>query len=501
MPSKLRIKFTSRTSGGKTATEVFEKKVGASAARTPMKKIGLSAWNSDKAAGSGRYPKLDAMLKAERKNAVAELDKRLDYIFKKPLHYIEEEVGTAKVQVVGKTAAAQKKALCLIYAAYFQRLVSRTPIDEDYDYTGKDGYKRRHKKDGDVIRDDWVLIVNGSRIKATDFPPSHFESFNDRGAIEDIAKRIEAVVGKGRLLHSFEVENKNWKYQLLEEGLYGSDGPVSEGPGGLPHGVVNGHSAQAKNGFKAVTDRELKSVADRSKSFVRSYLARTKFRKDGGAAAAESVGDRMRRKTVYSEPDLKAMDKVIRFYESVEDDAMLERFLFKVEDEFDDERGQSGTSSALWNKVLNRRRQKAFYARQASKRAQETGKASVDTLQKIDRIENRIQMAKREKEALKEAREEKWLRERTLMREKTLERMRLARQFASGNPLPNRSPAAVKLTPVQKPSGVKTGTETRKAVVLKKKPDAPKPSAPNVTLRKKKPSGVRLRPVVLHKKK
>ena len=169
-----------------------------------------------------------------------------------------------------------------IYAVFFQRVVSRTPLDEKYTYTRinpKTGEEEtiRHIPDKIQCRYDWYLTDGNIEIRAKDFPASYFRTVNDKNAIEGIKIKMKEVFAKNlnkknadaivRRIESLEVFNNNPHFAVLEYGgghNWGMNGVIKKGAGNkYEHGVENNHSVQAPAGMKRISEMELKSMSDK----------------------------------------------------------------------------------------------------------------------------------------------------------------------------------------------------------------------------------------------
>lgn len=167
-------------------------------------------------------------------------------------------------------------------AVYFQRLISRTPRDENYTYLDKDGHKRSHKDDGDYIQDYWTAKYwNYEGITAKYLRENcgcNFETFNNPKEIETIYQEFRnrffgAAGSRGRAnkesgkttLKSVRFfcdypndKQHELRYHLLEYGGYTGDGIIKRGDK-YYHGVASGHSIQAPAGMTAMTEAEYNS--------------------------------------------------------------------------------------------------------------------------------------------------------------------------------------------------------------------------------------------------
>lgn len=218
---------------------------------------------------------------------------------------------------------------CIMMAAYFQILVSNTPVDEDYVFleerlssykrktdrglvrtdrktgavepkgqTQLSTYiaKRKHTADKVSVRGDWVLNFRGKTFKAYDSEPEKgsldvspdvyfgeelFDRGVDTGSIMRIAEMIMDATGRelsGRKLAELEAErldptkcvtNVNPRWQILETGGY-TRNPSTKSPRkgsryGLEHGTRAGFTYQAPKGFVRLTNALWSSLAETGK--------------------------------------------------------------------------------------------------------------------------------------------------------------------------------------------------------------------------------------------
>lgn len=166
-------------------------------------------------------------------------------------------------------------------AIYFQRLIARTPRDENYSYRDNKGNIHYHKDDEDYIQDYWTAKYwNYEGITAKylrDNCGCKFDVVNNQKEIKTIYNEFRnrffgAEGSKGRAnkeagkttIKSIRIfcdypkdKEHELRYHLLEYGGYIGDGIIKSGE--RYHGVVNGHSIQAPNGMTAMTDAEFKS--------------------------------------------------------------------------------------------------------------------------------------------------------------------------------------------------------------------------------------------------
>lgn len=195
---------------------------------------------------------------------------------------VERTVMDITGKMVASAGLAASERVLWLGAIYFQRLISRTPRDEDYSYLDERGNIHYHKDDEDYIQDYWTARYwNYQGITAQYLRDScgcTFETFNNQEEIEVIYKEFRARFfgaegSRGRAnkesgkttLKSLRFycdypkdKVHELRYHLLEYGGYKGDGIIKNGAERY-HGVVNGHSVQAPKGMTALTNAEFMS--------------------------------------------------------------------------------------------------------------------------------------------------------------------------------------------------------------------------------------------------
>lgn len=169
------------------------------------------------------------------------------------------------------------RSLFQIASIVFQRIVSRTPLDEEYKYetVDKDGNvkERYHEPDNSSVRYDWKMIVKGENEKiftCSEFiakNPDFGMEFNDKNDINLILTTLlnsdlkprTIKNNKGELIPDFDIQfdNQNEHFKTIEYGRY-RKGPTEPKPGkNYLHGVTEDHfTYQAPKGFYAITMKE-----------------------------------------------------------------------------------------------------------------------------------------------------------------------------------------------------------------------------------------------------
>lgn len=222
---------------------------------------------------------------------------------------------------------------CIMMAAYFQILVSNTPIDEDYEYQAEEisTYKKKtdrmkegritqiktsiktkhHAADKVSVRGDWVLTFRGKTFKAFDSEPEkgsvqvspdsyfseeYFDKGVDTGSMMKMAEAIMDATGKDfdeKRLEELEKErldptqcvtNINPRWQVLETGGYNRN-PATLSPRkgtkyGLEHGTKNGFTYQAPHGFIRLTNALWSELSETGKwaDIVQAFVSGKQYK-------------------------------------------------------------------------------------------------------------------------------------------------------------------------------------------------------------------------------
>lgn len=190
------------------------------------------------------------------------------------------------------------RSLFQIAAIIFQRIISRTPMDEDYSYEvvndkGEE-ITRNHQADDSVVRYDWTMMVHGETVKifsCRDFvakDPNFGMTFNNRKDINLILDELlksnlkpqYITTSKGEIVPDFQIsfDNPNPHFRTIEFGMYKKESTgVKEGKN-YPHGVNEDHfTYQAPKGFYAITMKEYEAFiatheADRWRTLSQKML-------------------------------------------------------------------------------------------------------------------------------------------------------------------------------------------------------------------------------------
>ena len=177
-------------------------------------------------------------------------------------------------EALSSSAVICRKRIIKIAAILFDRVCSRTPIDEDYKFiiTKNDkSYEFTHHADKNFCRFDWHIKIGTRTFTSYELwrsKNSLFEKYNDSSDIDYIYEYFYANAGNAKIedLANIELYNNNDHFDVLEFGRYEvSSSPVKNGRK-YEHGVKNHHSVQAPNGMMRLTLAELDRIADSSAS-------------------------------------------------------------------------------------------------------------------------------------------------------------------------------------------------------------------------------------------
>lgn len=190
---------------------------------------------------------------------------------------IEEDILdlTGKM-IVTKGIEASLRYLKLM-AIFFQRVVSRTPFDEDYvkGFSSRNDKPIVHYADDDYIRDYWTISYGKNKPITAKYLIDNcgctFVKFNDQNEIDIIYKELQRFLGKqgsllrtgGRTIHGVHLENTHpdkKRYAMLEYGMYSkNDSRIKKDSDNLrPHGLRGAYSIQAPAGMYRITEAEMK---------------------------------------------------------------------------------------------------------------------------------------------------------------------------------------------------------------------------------------------------
>lgn len=200
-------------------------------------------------------------------------------------------VGLSVKETLGKSAVLTKKRIIKLAAVFFDRVCSRTPMDENYkgtlikevtDKTTGEKTSREisieHHADKDFCRMDWEIQIGPRKITSFELWRSNnslFEKYNNSKDIDYIADYFEYNF-KGvdlRYFDTLQIENMNDHFATLEYGRYKKAETQIFSGRKYEHGVKNHHSVQAPQGMLRETLVELDRISQgsRVKSLSRRY--------------------------------------------------------------------------------------------------------------------------------------------------------------------------------------------------------------------------------------
>lgn len=210
---------------------------------------------------------------------------------KKQMLFLDEIERSAAKICIGALSKNIEKAYedqVSIIATFFQRLISRTPVDEKYEriIITKTGEKKviKHKPDGEKCREHWFIedTKTGDKIYSKRFikGPDSFNVVNNSTEINEIKEAVKRKFPIKKYLDEepvFAVGNDSKHFERIEYGYSqwkNDTSPVIGAPIGREHGVKNRHSVQAPVGMLRITEAELESI--RRRPSFRSLRSRYK---------------------------------------------------------------------------------------------------------------------------------------------------------------------------------------------------------------------------------
>lgn len=217
-----------------------------------------------------------------------------------------------ELQVQMERDKAAIRSLLQIAAIVFQRIVSRTPMDEEYEFinlrkmkeaiqsaSGEENFdvndiKDIHRPDDNVLRYDWTMMVNGENVKiftCREFiakDPNFGMEFNNKKDINLVLTELLSsnmkpkyiTDSKGQRVPDFQIsfDNPNPHFRTLEFGKYKKTKTELKQGEHYQHGIDENHySYQAPKGFYTITMREYEAFiasheADRWRTLSQKML-------------------------------------------------------------------------------------------------------------------------------------------------------------------------------------------------------------------------------------
>lgn len=231
---------------------------------------------------------------------------------------IEDEVVNVAGRKIFETVKQQRERTLFMAAVFFQRVVNRTPMDEDYNFTLKNGTVELHEADDDYVRDAWTASYNNRKVTAKQLREAGitFEKFNDESEIRKIYNVFKkAFVQNKKNILQIHIENNHERFPMLEYGEYKKDSKeIKTGrPYGYEHGVEGGYSVQAPHGMLRITEAEFQTLALNmsTKKLIKEYVSRSqRTEKVPSPAKMKELKKLILDKTHLYEEDLTAIERI-----------------------------------------------------------------------------------------------------------------------------------------------------------------------------------------------
>ena len=230
---------------------------------------------------------------------------------------IEDSVIAMHGSAIAESAAVRRERTLFMAAVFFQRVVNRTPVDEDYFFTDRNGDLQVHKADDDSVRDSWTAKYNSRKVTAKQLRESAgvtFDRFNDEGDIRAIYGQFRRafIQNRDRNILSVRIENDHERFSQLEYGEYPRDGEPKQGER-YYHGVDRGYSIQAPYGMLRITQAEFErmTIGASTEKLIKTYVQKSqRTRRIPSQAKMRElkriIGDR----THLSDDDIKAVERI-----------------------------------------------------------------------------------------------------------------------------------------------------------------------------------------------
>ena len=217
---------------------------------------------------------------------------------------------------VSENYLVERERTLYMAAIFFQRVVSRTPVDEDYLFWNKKKDDLDfHKADDDSVREAWELcgIGPGNVFTAKDFMDAgvSFDKFNSKSDIDRIYSLISDRFAGSEKINIF-IENHHKRFSQLEFGEYLHDGDLKKGPK-YYHGVERGYSVQAPYGMLWTTQAEFRQMKlpKSTEELIKNYVNRSqRLQKIPSQAKIKKLRSLMKNKTHLSNSDIESVEKM-----------------------------------------------------------------------------------------------------------------------------------------------------------------------------------------------
>ena len=237
-------------------------------------------------------------------------------ITKKLTGLIEDQITEIKGRNLFMSAKTQRERTLFMSAVFFQRVVSRTPLDEDYSLgTSKSGKPLVHHADNDSVRFSWYASYNNRKVTAKQLKEAGvtFDNFNDEGEIKTIYEAFRtAFIMNDKKIMAIHVDNNHKRFPMLEYGEYTKDGTIKKGPK-YEHGVEGGFSIQAPAGMLRITQAEFQkmSLSMSTKKLIKTYVQRSqRTLKNPSPSKLKELKRVMGNKTRFDADDLSVIERI-----------------------------------------------------------------------------------------------------------------------------------------------------------------------------------------------
>lgn len=226
-------------------------------------------------------------------------------------------LGNMVVRNLAPTIESAKYMSWHLLATVFQRVVSRTPIDEDYYVKYKNGTSRNYKRDDNSCKLDWFIQKGFKKIYVTDIIEQCgdiFKTYNDASSIK-LLEGLFANLFKGSQKGDVKatIGNDNPHFAVLEYGgITGDPNVLNEDAhnppdllseeAGQKHRMKNGRSIQAPFGMLRITIAEIESIIEEAGAVK---VSNKRSNKTMQRRTLSKIVDQLSRSSQFSTEDLE----------------------------------------------------------------------------------------------------------------------------------------------------------------------------------------------------
>lgn len=216
---------------------------------------------------------------------------------------------------ISESSAVERQRTIYMAAVFFQRVVNRTPVDEDYWYLDKKSDDMKfHRADEDSVRETWKIFGPGFEFTARDFMNNgvSFDEFNSKSDIDKIYESIRDTVDGNRNFFII-IENVHKRFSELEFGEYLRDGDLKKGQK-YYHGVERGYSVQAPYGMLRITQAEFGRIklSSNTEKLIRDYVRRSaRVTKIPSKAKVKRLRSLIENRTHLSNSDIDSIERTL----------------------------------------------------------------------------------------------------------------------------------------------------------------------------------------------